>query len=70
MDESELRIRVNGDETIPILIEYVVNELLKIKKIPYQFSVEELPIYDRYVQPGKVLMVDYDLILKRVDIDE
>lgn len=69
MDESELSIRVNGDETIPILIEYVVNELLKIKKIPYQFSVEELPIYDQYVNPGKVLMVDYGLKFKRVETD-
>lgn len=69
MDDTELWIRVNGDDSLPIVIEHAVNELLKIKKIPYQFSVEELPIYDQYVNPGKVLMVDYGLKFKRVETD-
>lgn len=67
MVEQDITCRINGDETVPVFIQYVVNVILKEKNIPYQFIVEDIPIYDQYLNPGKVIMVDYGLTFKKVE---
>jgi hypothetical protein len=70
MDKEVLSVRVNGDETIPILMEYVINVILREKNIPYQFDVEPIRIRDQFVNPGAIIMTDYMLNFRKVEPKE